>query len=535
MKHGILLFFLISTFSYTAEKKPYTCLLQPNQKGNTPLHILAMNGENKTGCSKVLNLFEQHKREPSIIAALSAPNTENLTPIDLAAKHNQKAMLEKFLETGALNITYFWRSIQNKISYALDVCIEQTKEMLDCPDPDDNCNTALHKAVIAGQDAIVEKLLPIKDLMYKQNSEKFTPFDLAITHGNLAMVEHHIINNFLISPDHLWLSLAYGHANIINLFIDLKKDDLNTLDANDGNTALHKAVKFNLIPAAERICEYPNVDLSLLNTDDKTPFHMAISRKFSEPENTIVNILMSKMKTITGLQLSKWAKNGFYMLQGILPCDSAIINWQDPDNQETALHIAARGELRILTLETLLASGANQFIENHHWERPEHWVAYSSKIGNKKRTFFDFYRRALHTIYDLLIKKKSPLYKDVDLKNPRTFPTYSITKLLEELASLQVAEKNTCIVCFKCEDNCIPCHKDSLCRPCIEQFKENTCPLCRKALYKFRCLSCHTSTNHGFICYPTYSDNGIHYLHTPCKKCNFPWLLLDPENWDYCK
>jgi ankyrin repeat protein len=537
----LLVFVILSMTCCATEKKISQASLQwlskKEKKGNTPLHVVAIEGKEWEDYKKTMEAFaacsEVQKKN-----LLSITNNLHDTPIDLAICCKDKGILKTFASSHPLTITHLWYVIEHydtTKNSIFDMCIEQAKNSLDFPDPDNNGDTALHRAVRHGYAGVVERLLAQKvDLAFIPNGENHTPLDLAIAEGNMPVLQQFKSKN-IFTIAYFWKILAISNSQIAEIFIEDVQDHLNDKDMTDfGRNSLQKAVIRESPYMVELLCKQKNIDFSLTDSQGNTALDLALSKKECTYDmNKIVQRFISMKIPMTGKQLRLWAEKGYYTYEP-LPYTADVINSTNEKGQ-TPIFLAALNS-RIHTIESLIVSGASPFIRTTHWTTVPQ-AAKEDEKGRKIRNTILIYQYALNDLYKKLQEKSLLLYKDINLEAPEKLPTYNISTLLDDLAVIQKPTDQECLVCFESEKmDTIPCHTSFICIDCVKKVK--VCPMCKAELLKLRCLACHalvesefcgTLQGRGFICHNTHNSREITLLPRPCSKsnCRFPWVLLD--------
>ncbi|KAL6597063.1 hypothetical protein ACP70R_047197 [Stipagrostis hirtigluma subsp. patula] len=237
----------------------------------------------------------------------------------------------------------------------------------------DNQDTALHIAARAGHLAIIEHLLQYMgqnvELILSKNHDGDTPLHLALRARHFAVIERliwymvearKIKVNLQVPRMDSALRKAAEKGDVVSLtkLLDSNPNLVYTV-TNNQDTALHIAARAGHVAVIKHLLQYmgKNVELILSqNHDGDTPLHLALSarnvaviecliRYIVEARKIQVNIQMPRMDSA----LRKAADNADVASLINLLASNPNAVYTVTDNQDTALHIAARaGHLAVI-------------------------------------------------------------------------------------------------------------------------------------------------------------------------------------------
>ena len=242
-----------------------THLVVQGYRQRTPLHVAAeMNLVSMAQeiWSSVVMIQDSALKE-KMIYQLCAPDSNNLTPIHLAARHGSADVLDYIIDSSVGN------------GYTIDFMLKEEN------------STPMHAAIDGGHTGVLKVLLKhgAYHIFSDRDNGNIPPLHRACYQGRLemvqAMVEHcgtDILHTYTAqgqSPLH-WAARSIRGGQIIRYLIqkgmDVMHQDL------EGNTALHSAIIFGSLEASIELLKACKNDheLSVLNSIQQNALHQAV-------------------------------------------------------------------------------------------------------------------------------------------------------------------------------------------------------------------------------------------------------------------
>lgn len=513
-------------------------------------------------CSILLSLGGLHGAEQKTQILVPAPghngSTQSLQTYKIL-ETSDKAKLHSDVKTNNIKavtlfmqqnpqkkIALLWYGIQQPATTEkmISLLIKTNKgSNLDIKDPEDNNNTALHKAtfidpyecnntvlkaIITRKAFIIKNLIAAQCAQQKLNNKDEYPITIALSRkNNLTLVK-------LLYTENPYLQLRASELKLIkeNDYSKLipKPEILNYEDPrNGGKTLLHKkaaADEYNdTAPIVEKLCQIDGIDASCKDALNHTPLGIALRQPIAYTKNPlkVAQILISHDPNKTAPYLGPWAKRGFYFNEKVLPFDATQLNAKNK-NGNGALHLAVMGNHEN-TVMTLIASGAHPFLLNNEKKRP---ASLEANLGLQRSIFY--YQKSLGELYTMLKKSSiSSTYKDIDLYKPETWPISDISILMQD-----AAWKKECLTCKQNRGDYIVCHDKALCSQCLEKLEKSffgrNCPQCTKHpmnnINKYICPACRNCERFCWYCAEgKLRPYSVCFLPIACSKCKFSWQL----------
>lgn len=234
---------------------------------NDPLHIAAMKGY-----LPIVRCLLKNG------ADMESKNEEEQTPLHLASKFGRTNIVREL--------------------------VKQDKNAVN--DEDENSNTALHLAALAGHAKVAEVLIEFGADVAARNVSLWTPLDCAAAKGWMKTAKVLLEADSPIDPmdkaktTPLHLACKYGHRNVVELLIDWDAD-VEQRDS-DGNNCLDLAVDNNRMNVALAIIKSPywkealkNHTQDLITNRHDTPMRKLI-RQMPEVAEEVFNRCMEDNK-----------------------------------------------------------------------------------------------------------------------------------------------------------------------------------------------------------------------------------------------
>jgi transient receptor potential cation channel subfamily A protein 1 len=356
-----------------------------NRNEDAPLHIAVRNGS-----SDVVNAFLEHPtvnivvqgyrlRTPLHIAA----EQDNVEIIDII--NNSSLAVEEFKNKASFRLCAYDSDMLTPIHYAarcgsanamdymINRCtshgypIESILKFLD-----EENSTPLHVAIDSGHLNVVKVLLKYGSCPVIQNGDQIPPVHLACYQGQIdilqAMIEKcgkdivHTTTKKGQTPLH-WGARSIHGGQVICCLVkqgaNVKQVDL------EGQTALHSAIIFGSLEAAQELIQSDESVISICDNSQRNVLHFAILRK----RQAILNFLL-KLPSIrrlvyqqdstnrTPLHYALLSGSAYYVTALVVSIGSQIVNTKD-ENGFNYLHLAAANgnwkSLNVL-LQTSVAS-----------------------------------------------------------------------------------------------------------------------------------------------------------------------------------
>ncbi|CAO1379096.1 unnamed protein product [Diamesa serratosioi] len=148
-----------------------------------------------------------------------------------------------------------------------------------------------------GQGEISEEEIRAQELVNLPDKDNFTPLHWACYYGQLKTAEtliecgadvNYLADNY-VSPLHL--AASEGHHEIVRLLIQYRAK-INQMDI-DGNTPLHFAASNNHPHSTNELLNTFSADILLINTENRTAYHLAVEKKSHLSQTVIENFMIS--------------------------------------------------------------------------------------------------------------------------------------------------------------------------------------------------------------------------------------------------
>ncbi|XP_058087969.1 protein ACCELERATED CELL DEATH 6-like [Magnolia sinica] len=236
-------------------------LLQITPQQNTALHLVARYGH------KPLAL-EIYIRSRSL---LIQPNKKGETPIHIAAKAGNSLIIDFFIRWA--------ESLCGSPSNDVEKGVNDPRDVLRMRNIANN--TALHEAVQAGHLHVAVQLMTVDpELLCLVNKAKQSPLYLAAREGSLDIVQEILARSPMQVPGGpngrtpLHAAVVWGHFDIMMKLLEQKPDLIKQADTY-GSTPLHYAAYFGKLTMVHGLLQTDTSIAYLLDNDGYSPIHMA--------------------------------------------------------------------------------------------------------------------------------------------------------------------------------------------------------------------------------------------------------------------
>ncbi|CAF0740586.1 unnamed protein product [Adineta steineri] len=206
--------------------------------------------------------------------------THGLTPIQLAVKHHLPAVVEALCRNGAnINVmdengnSVLWNALDSGQEDIAAILVKFSCDSTQWSDGPDNCRqTLLHRAIDENNESVACFLI-------KSGCDINSPRQPGVNG------ETPEICKTLESPLHL--ASQWGLDRVVSALIE-HHADINKKDA-EANTPLHVAIINQHTTIINLLIGAPNLDLSIRNKQNQTPFACSMAAKNNEAANLILN------------------------------------------------------------------------------------------------------------------------------------------------------------------------------------------------------------------------------------------------------
>ena len=219
------------------------------------------------------------------------PNSQDqsgMTPLHLAALNNQVEVIEALLsESEAVNVnevdnlfrTPLYLACENSRAEALDALLKHGARHDIRPR---NARSLISCAVIRRDPRVLESLLGIEDIdIFFPDMNNWTPVHYAAQLGRMSFLHlfYGLDPSCLTAKDTkgrtpFHIAALWNQIEVVCFCLDIEDFDPNVTD-DDGNTALHLAVRRNYVQMA-KLLQAHDVDLNIQNSMGQTPLHLAV-------------------------------------------------------------------------------------------------------------------------------------------------------------------------------------------------------------------------------------------------------------------
>jgi ankyrin len=262
----------------------------------------------------------------------SGKDSTDLTPLCLAAKYGQEALVRLLVENGADIVRNTTALHQAAFSGHEEIVRLLIKKGADVALKDEEGLTALHSAAFKARVATVRVLLEMRGDVAVQDNEGQTPLHLAASNGHFS-------------------------------------ERVAMLDAHQEDMLLHLESEKDRIEVIRLLYEH-GADVAAVDNHGRTPLHSAVMNK----DETVALLLIEKGADSTiwkerskrRMMIHIAAQNGYEKVVQVLLEIGRDVNEPD-DKRRTPLHYAAE-EDRVATARLLLEKGAHiEAEDSEHW------------------------------------------------------------------------------------------------------------------------------------------------------------------------
>ncbi|WP_341816915.1 ankyrin repeat domain-containing protein [Wolbachia endosymbiont (group A) of Agelastica alni] len=312
-----------------------------NNRGDTPLHLVARNGHLEV----VEKLIENG-------ANVNEKDIHGETPLHRAAEKGRLEVVEKLIENGA-NVnekdihgeTPLHRAAEKGRLEVVEKLIENGANV---NEKGDNENTPLHWAAENGYLEVIEKLIENGANVNEKGDNENTPLHWAAAKGRLEVVEKLIEKGANIGVEDKGGKTPFERAEK-NQRTEVAKF-LATVKDNDDKTALHYAAEKGNLDLVRLLIE--NVaDINAKNKDGMTPFKIALVYDKTE----VINFLAIAKDKNNNTALHYAVEGDEYGLTFSLLFKGADLEARNEDGMTPLLLAAKRGSSSVV--RSLVGSG----------------------------------------------------------------------------------------------------------------------------------------------------------------------------------
>ena len=258
-----------------------------NKSGDLPLHIIVgtsdhplhMNSSREYKTPHIIEMILNKHR-----SALTTPNKDGATPIDLALKNGKVYLLEVLLKRNELQLTH-----EPESNFLHRACTYGQAQLVH-----DEGNLPEHLCISSAARSSLETLMKIRALdLKKKNKAGDTVLHLACKHDWTYMLEYILSNNdcsdaFSITNDagDTPLHLLAAKKSVSPNILDLIKCNKPSVKNKQGNTPLHIACQNNNLDLVLLLLTLQS-DLTSANDQGELPLHLAVTQSL-EVTNLVV-------------------------------------------------------------------------------------------------------------------------------------------------------------------------------------------------------------------------------------------------------